>query len=383
MEPTSKSSSVAVSSNDVMLAASIMLLLGLGPFLLMLDTLCLNSYDNDAVEVLFWVSWAAFIPAGLGGLYISRRLSGVKSAVAMSGVGIMLGVLLATMLLRRSYAFAHVMEKGAAEKIDVTLDEVVDLVADDGVALIALKAGQGFARPQPLTSVTHFSYGCHGQWSYHDCHMTPQASKQACQEWIFPDECPGAELLMLTPLWTDSSQTGQAKALAVQRRTFLFNNETGRANWEANHSSIEFTAELCRDGRFCAFLLSNPHVETHWNRWHSKDNAMHVLHEGIGEYARPMILHDESMDRAKGLATDELEQLGMAGDHLPLLWVPADTHESFQDWENRLQTSEAHGHAGFVLLIVFACFFAVCGISLLIWAIKPRKPSPEVAEPSV
>jgi len=73
-----------------------------------------------------------------------------------------------------------------------------------------------------------------------------------------------------------------------------------------------------------------------------------------------------------------MKQLNITGDYLPLLWVPAETSESFQLWEKNLQQSESLGRIGFVILIVFAANFVL--ISLGFFAYGLRKNAEAAAE---
>lgn len=215
---------------------------------------------------------------------------------------------------------------------------------------------------------------CHTSGSY-------GGPRSTCQHLAYPDECPGVELLMIAPVWYDNSSVGgRPYALALQSRTFLFNNESGRSAWAANHQTPEFKAEFCRNERFCAFLLSNSHVEAHWNEWHSEHSGADVVQGGVGKHSHTVLPYEESLDRAKALAKTQMKQLNMTGDYLPLLWVPAETSKSFQLWEENLQQSESYGRIGFIILIIFAANFVLISLSFFAYGLRKNAEAAAAAK---
>jgi len=381
MAAAAKHGVIVASSYDRMAVFALLALLSLGPFIWVMDTMSVHYHNDDAAATLWWITWASLLPIGVWCVLKARQTSVVTPVLGMVCVAVMFGLLMSFMWLRASFSFAHLAENGAAEEVNVALDKLPAMEAKGDVALVALEAGQGFVQNKTVFQVSNFSYGCHGHMTSSLCHTSASngGPRKTCQHLAFPDECPGVELLMIAPVWYDSSSVvGRPYALALQSKTFLFNNESGRSTWAANHQKPEFKTELCRNERFCAFLPSNTHVEAHWNEWHSEHSAADVVQDGVGKHSHTVLPYKESLDRAKALAKTQMKQLSIAGDYLPLLWVPAETSESFQLWEKNLQQSESLGRIGFIILIIFAANFVL--ISLAFFAHGLRKNAEAAAE---
>jgi len=373
MGAEAKHGSVVASDHDRTAVLALLALLSLGPFLWVMDAMSLQYHNDEAVMTLWWITWASLLPIGVWCTFKAGQTPIIKPFLGMLCTAVMFGLLMCFMWFRASYSFAHIAENGAAEKLNVGLDNLPAMEAKGDVALVALEAGQGFVYPAAVFQVTNFSYGCHGHITSSPCHTSVSngGPRTTCEHLAFPDECPGAELLMITPVWYDNSSTaGRPYALALQSKTYLFNDESGRSAWAANFGFPEFKAELCRNERFCAFLLSNTHVEAHWNEWHSVHSAANVVQDGVGKHSHTTLPYEESMGRAKTLAKTQMQQLSMAGDNLPLLWVPAETSKSFQHWESKLQQSESLGRIGFIILMVFAANFVLVSLAFFAYGLK-------------
>eukprot|EP00930_Biecheleria_cincta_P029904 TRINITY_DN20745_c0_g1_i1.p1 TRINITY_DN20745_c0_g1~~TRINITY_DN20745_c0_g1_i1.p1 ORF type:complete len:390 (-),score=77.64 TRINITY_DN20745_c0_g1_i1:84-1253(-) len=389
MAAAAKHGTVVASSYDRIAVLALLSLLSLGPFLWVMDTMSLQYSKDDAAATLWWITWASLLPIGVWCILKAGEASTsvVKPVLGMVCVASMFGLLMSFMWLRASFSFAHLAENGAAEEVNVALDKLPVMEAKGDVASVALEAGQGFVQPTTVFQVHNFSYGCHGHMASSLCRTSVSSGgpRKACQHLEFPDECPGAELLMITPVWYDSSSVaGRPYALALQSRTFLFNNESGRGAWAAKHQTPEFKSELCRNERFCAFLLSNAHVEAHWIEWHSEHSAADVAQDGVGKHSYTVLSYKGSIERAKTLAKTQMQQLNMAGDYLPLLWVPGETSKSFQLWENNLQQSESLGRVGFIILIVFAANFILISLAFFGYGLqKNAAAAAETTEASV
>eukprot|EP00408_Alexandrium_pacificum_P030776 CAMPEP_0171281414 /NCGR_PEP_ID=MMETSP0790-20130122/66391_1 /TAXON_ID=2925 /ORGANISM="Alexandrium catenella, Strain OF101" /LENGTH=374 /DNA_ID=CAMNT_0011750639 /DNA_START=190 /DNA_END=1310 /DNA_ORIENTATION=+ len=315
--------------------------------------------------------------------WLPRRFS--TKLLATACIVIPVGVLMASMWFLADYSYAYLAEHDAREVIDVRVDKLGETVAEDGVAMIALQPGMGYISPGDNATngsdanqmlITSFSYGCHGAYVPKTCcdsgMMTSDQMSHCynCSYWRYPDTCPGAELFHVAPLWQDSSSTsGRPLALAYQSRTFLFDTDAARTSWAATQQANPptFRSELCRDGRLCAFVPKNAHVQAHWDFWHRGDAAT-VLDAAVGKHSYEGTSSGSSALRAQDLAAAVMQAMGRPGERVPLLWVPADTHGSFAEWEAKIEHSERSGREGTTLLYVAAGIFGVAALGAASWS---------------
>lgn len=356
-----------------------------------LVTLCIHTERSGVWKFLWWAAWVGLAVTALVCLvmvwfgpyrWLPRRQATKGLATAL--VIIPAAVLLASMWYLADYSYAYLAEADAREVVDVQVDKLGDVTAQDGVALVALQPGAGHIPPTGNSTngsvangmlVTTFNYGCHGEHVPKMCCDVSMASHDQgshcynCSYWRYPDVCPGAELFLVAPLWQDaSSTTGRPAAIVYQSRAFLFETEAARSAWSAAQqaSAPAFTSELCRGGRLCAFVPRNAHVQAHWEQWH-RDNSASVEEAAVGKHSYEGTPAGLSLRRAQDLAAAQMQALGRPGEQVPLLWVPADTHGSFAAWESKLAESERSGDVGTTLLYVAAGLFGLGALGAASW----------------
>jgi len=361
-------------------------------FMYPLVTLCVNSSGSGVLKFLWWAAWVGLAFAALASIlvvcygelrWLPRRPAARGTAAA--AVVIPAGLMMASMWFLADYSYAHLAEADAREVVDVQVGRLGEVASQDGVALVALRRGEGYIPPLGNASggsapnrllVTSFNYGCHGEFVPKMCcevgmGIVQDAANQChnCSYWRYPDLCPGAELFHVAPLWHDQgSAGGRPAAIAFQSRALLFGTDAARSAWALSlqASPPAFASEFCRGGRLCAFVPRNVHVQAHWDHWHRGDAAS-VMSPAVGEHGYEGAPAPVSLARARDLAAAQMQALGRPGEQVPLLWVPADTHASFSAWESRLSESERSGEVGRALLFVTAGYFGLTALGSALW----------------
>jgi len=354
-----------------------------------LVTLSIHTAAEGIWKFLWWAAWVGIAITALTCIitvwfgpyrWLPRRQA--TKALASACVVIPATILMVSMWYLADYSHAYLSETDAREVVDVRIDQLGEVVAEDGVALVALRSGEGHIAPGQNASngsasmlITSFNYGCHGVFVPRMCcdvggMVQDQVSQcHNCSYWSYPDVCPGAELFLVAPLWHDAASiSGRPAAVAFQSRTSLFETEAARSAWAAAQQATppSFEPAFCRGGHLCAFVPRNPRVQAHWNLWH-RGNAATVEQSAVGAHDYEGATAVLALARAQDLAAAQMQDLGRPGERVPLLWVPSDAHDSFSAWESRLAASERSGEIGTTLIYVAAGLFGVSALAAAIW----------------
>jgi len=354
--------------------------------------LCLHTAGGSIWKLLWWAAWCglaitAFMAMSIVWFGPFRWLPKRMRTKLLATVLIIVpaAILMASMWFLADYSYAYIAEMDAREVTDVRVDGIAAAVAQDGVAMIALQPSAGYIAPPGSVNgsaanstgslIRTFTYGCHGVFVPKMCceagvtHDFGSNNCQNCSYWRYPDSCPGAELFMVAPLWQDaSSMTGSPAAMVYQSNAFLFDTLAARSAWVAAQqaTAAPFNTELCRGGRLCGFVPTNAHVQAHWNSWH-RDSTASVQEAAVGRHSYAGEPAEVALQRARDLAASRMQSLGRAGEQVPLLWVPTDTHNSFAEWESKLASSERSGDIGTTLLYVAAGLFGASSLGAATW----------------